>query len=149
MYLHVYIQWKVFLSKPKKLKEQFWPFMWQPWKPLTNPELSKTYNELTWYNLYLLLTEFANHGRHELAAYVTIGLVLGAIGLIGAIKYARGGGVGKHSGRLACSTQVISCKWYFNYTCQSVLLVEETGIPGDNHRPVASHWQSCIEYKLT
>ena len=22
----------------------------------------------------------------------------------------------------------------------SVLLVEETGIPGENHRPVASHW---------
>ena len=40
---------------------------------------------------------------HALAAYVTIGLVLGVISLIGAIKYARGGGVGKHSGRLACS----------------------------------------------
>jgi hypothetical protein len=25
---------------------------------------------------------------------------------------------------------------------QSVLLVEETGIPGENHRPVASHWQT-------
>jgi hypothetical protein len=24
---------------------------------------------------------------------------------------------------------------------QSVLLVEETGVPGENHRPVASHWQ--------
>jgi hypothetical protein len=24
----------------------------------------------------------------------------------------------------------------------SVLLVEETGVPGDNHRPVASHWQT-------
>jgi len=24
---------------------------------------------------------------------------------------------------------------------QSALLVEETGIPGENHRPVASHWQ--------
>ena len=23
----------------------------------------------------------------------------------------------------------------------SVLLVEETGVPGENHRPVASHWQ--------
>jgi len=23
----------------------------------------------------------------------------------------------------------------------SVLLVEETGAPGENHRPVASHWQ--------
>ena len=26
-------------------------------------------------------------------------------------------------------------------SCRSVLLVEETGLPGDNHRPVASHWQ--------
>ena len=25
---------------------------------------------------------------------------------------------------------------------QSVLLVEETGAPGVNHRPVASHWQT-------
>jgi len=24
----------------------------------------------------------------------------------------------------------------------SVLLVEETGLPGENHRPVASHWQT-------
>ena len=24
---------------------------------------------------------------------------------------------------------------------QSVLLVEETGVPGENHRPAASHWQ--------
>ena len=35
---------------------------------------------------------------------------------------------------------------------QSVLLVEETGIPGENHRPVTSYWQTlsyrgcCIEY---
>ena len=27
---------------------------------------------------------------------------------------------------------------------RSVLLVEETGLPGENHRPVASHWQSFI-----
>jgi hypothetical protein len=27
-------------------------------------------------------------------------------------------------------------------TRRSVLLVEETGIPGENHRPVASHWQT-------
>jgi len=33
-----------------------------------------------------------------------------------------------------------------------ILLVEETGIPGENHRPAASHWQTwsqficCIEY---
>jgi len=25
---------------------------------------------------------------------------------------------------------------------QSVLLVEETGVPGQNHHPVASHWQT-------
>ena len=24
----------------------------------------------------------------------------------------------------------------------SVLLVEDTGLPGENHRPVASHWQT-------
>jgi hypothetical protein len=40
----------------------------------------------------------------------------------------------------------ISAIWW-----QSVLLVEETGVPGENHRPVASHWQTwshkcCIEY---
>ena len=33
---------------------------------------------------------------------------------------------------------------------QSVFLVEETWVPGENHRPVTSHWptlsQSCIEY---
>ena len=37
---------------------------------------------------------------------------------------------------------------------RSVLLVEETGVPGENHRPVASHRQSfitycCIEYTLS
>ena len=25
---------------------------------------------------------------------------------------------------------------------RQVLLVEETGVPGENHRPVASHWQT-------
>ena len=31
---------------------------------------------------------------------------------------------------------------------QSAVLVEETGIPGENHRPAASHWPTlcCIEY---
>jgi len=33
---------------------------------------------------------------------------------------------------------------------RSALLVEETGVPGENNRPVASHWQTlsqyCIEY---
>jgi hypothetical protein len=27
----------------------------------------------------------------------------------------------------------------------SVLLVEQTGVPGENHRPVASHWQTTNE----
>jgi hypothetical protein len=27
-------------------------------------------------------------------------------------------------------------------SCWSVLLVEETGVPGENHQPVASHWQN-------
>ena len=34
----------------------------------------------------------------------------------------------------------------FNYIAvilwRSVLLVEETGVPGENHRPAASHWQA-------
>jgi hypothetical protein len=25
-----------------------------------------------------------------------------------------------------------------------VLLVEETGVPGENHRPAASHWQTLL-----
>ena len=34
---------------------------------------------------------------------------------------------------------------------RSVLLVEDAGVPGESHRPVASHWQTlphkcCIEY---
>jgi hypothetical protein len=32
----------------------------------------------------------------------------------------------------------------------SVLLVEETGVPRENHWPVASHWQTCcVECKTT
>jgi len=27
---------------------------------------------------------------------------------------------------------------------RSVLLVEETGVPGENHRPLASHWQTLF-----
>jgi hypothetical protein len=27
-------------------------------------------------------------------------------------------------------------------SCQSVLLLEETGVPGENHRPVTSRWQT-------
>ena len=29
---------------------------------------------------------------------------------------------------------------------QPVLLVEETGVPRENHRPVASHWQTLSDY---
>jgi hypothetical protein len=39
---------------------------------------------------------------------------------------------------------------------RSVLLVEETGVPGENHRPVVSHWQtlsynvvSSLDYKIS
>ena len=32
------------------------------------------------------------------------------------------------------------------YCGRQFLLVEETGVPGENHRPVASHWQYYIEY---
>jgi hypothetical protein len=39
---------------------------------------------------------------------------------------------------------VFSILWW-----RSILLVDKTGIPGENHRPVASHWQTlsqcCIE----
>ena len=49
----------------------------------------------------------------------------------------------------------LQCKWclfVFNATFnsisvilwRSVLLVEETGVPGDNHRTAASHWQTLI-----
>jgi len=31
---------------------------------------------------------------------------------------------------------------------RSVLFVEETGVPGENHRPVASHWQT-LSYNVT
>ena len=30
-----------------------------------------------------------------------------------------------------------------------VLLVEETGIPGENHRPTASHWQTLSHYVVS
>jgi hypothetical protein len=29
--------------------------------------------------------------------------------------------------------------------CLSVLLVDETGVPGDNHRPAARHWQTSMK----
>jgi hypothetical protein len=28
----------------------------------------------------------------------------------------------------------------------SILLVEENGVSGENHRPAACHWHTCIEY---
>ena len=31
----------------------------------------------------------------------------------------------------------------------SVLLVEETGVPGDNHRPAASHRQTLSHYVVS
>ena len=34
-------------------------------------------------------------------------------------------------------------------SCWSVLLVEETGVPGENHRPVASHWQTVSHNVLS
>jgi cation transport regulator ChaC len=36
----------------------------------------------------------------------------------------------------------------FNATCNniSVLLVAETGVPGENHRHIASHWQTLSHY---
>jgi hypothetical protein len=33
--------------------------------------------------------------------------------------------------------------------CQSVLLVEETGVPKENHRPVISHWQTLSHNVLS
>jgi hypothetical protein len=32
---------------------------------------------------------------------------------------------------------------------RSILLVDETGVPGENHRPVASHWQTLSHNILT
>jgi hypothetical protein len=29
------------------------------------------------------------------------------------------------------------------FSLRTVLLVEEIGVPGENHRHTASHWQSC------
>ena len=36
----------------------------------------------------------------------------------------------------------------FNATFNSIsiLLVEETGVPGENHRPVASHWRTLSQW---
>jgi len=51
---------------------------------------------------------------------------------------------------LTGSYEVFVCLMVFNATFnttsaiswRSVLLVEETGVLGENHRPVASHWQT-------
>jgi len=29
---------------------------------------------------------------------------------------------------------------------RSILLVEETGVPGENHQPAASHWQTLSHF---
>jgi hypothetical protein len=34
-------------------------------------------------------------------------------------------------------------EWSNMSSSKSVLLVEETGVPGENQWPVASHWQTC------
>ncbi|XP_076110034.1 uncharacterized protein LOC143078890 [Mytilus galloprovincialis] len=57
--------------------------------------------------------DVARHARHELAWYAGVGLVLGLVGFIGAVFYARGGGMGKHPGRLACSTQILSAFFFW------------------------------------
>jgi len=33
---------------------------------------------------------------------------------------------------------------YLSYILQSVLLVEVTGVPGENHGSATSHWQTFI-----
>ncbi|XP_071175846.1 uncharacterized protein [Mytilus edulis] len=57
--------------------------------------------------------DVARHARHELAWYAGAGLVFGLVGFIGAVFYARGGGMGKHPGRLACSTQILSAFFFW------------------------------------
>jgi hypothetical protein len=53
--------------------------------------------------------------------------------------------VGVRGMEFNASTDNISAIWW-----RSVLLVEETVVPAENHWPVASHWQTitycCIEY---
>jgi hypothetical protein len=47
---------------------------------------------------------------------------------------------------------LIDITQFFNATIswQSVLLVKETGVPGENHKPAASHWQTLkIKWRLT
>ena len=57
----------------------------------------------------------------------------------------------QHVLRLFC---LYFCVMVFNATfsnilvisLMSVLMVEETGVSGENHRPVASHWQTLSHY---
>jgi len=32
---------------------------------------------------------------------------------------------------------------------RSILLVEDTGVPGENHRPATSHWQTLSHYVVS
>ena len=60
------------------------------------------------------------------------------------------GGVSYNSERCTSAICLFVCLMVFNATFnnisviswRSVLLMEETGGPGENHRPVASHWQT-------
>ena len=40
----------------------------------------------------------------------------------------------------------VTDKLYSVISCQSVLLADETEVPGENHRPAASHWQTLFSY---
>ena len=56
--------------------------------------------------------------------------------------------------RINCLFCLFVCFMVFNATFSnisaisllSVLMVEETDVPGENHRPVASHWQTLSHY---
>jgi hypothetical protein len=41
-------------------------------------------------------------------------------------------------------TLKVNTMWHCKYSSTSVLLVEETRVPAENYRPVASHWQTFI-----
>jgi len=50
-----------------------------------------------------------------------------------------------HNVRFVCLWCLMSRSTIFQlYRRRSVLLVEETGVPGENHWPSASHWQNFI-----
>ena len=44
---------------------------------------------------------------------------------------------------IATSNNISMISW------RSVLLVEETGVPEENHRPVVSHWQTLSHYVVS